>query len=252
MSLECPNKHKNRLDIWRELANFRHPPLARAILFPGGARHELDVVFGKGYRPENLYLVEYKPAVWANLTRRSVGKPMPPKENQLHRMLSLAGAELATRGVRLDVAHLDFCSNVEGHRLLTSELLKFLKAGVMAPESLLAVSWLRGREHNVEDIEADGYTFGLSNGRTSEAGQLFLRMTAVDRGRVRPIHRSVYEALGVEIGVLRFGAYQNTKTRNPMLWAIFHLVQKKIEPSSAPTPMRSLSRQWIPEQLRQT
>ena len=249
MGLECPNKHAARLQIWAELTRFRHPPLTRVLLMPGGGRYELDTVFARGYRPEAVFLVEYKAAVWANLTRRSVDKTMPPKGNQLHMMLSEAGAEIVRQGLHLDVAHLDFCSNVEGHRLLTNELLKFLKSGVMAAESLIAVSWLRGREHNLQDIESDGHTLGLAGGRQSDAGQGFVRMSAADRGRVYPIHKAFYEALGSEIGVVKFGAYQNTRTRNPMLWAVFHLKHQP-KPETISTAMRSLTKAWVPPQER--
>lgn len=250
MQLECPNKHAARLQIWAELTRFRHPSLTRVLLMPGGARHELDVVSAKGYKFESsVFLVEYKPAVWANLTRRSVGKPMPPKDYQLHMLLSEAGSELVRKGIRIDVAHLDFCSNVEGHRLMTSELMKFLKSGAMATESLIAISWLRGREHYLRDIEADGHTLGVAEGHQSDAGQGFLRMSAADRGRVYPIHKAFYEALGSEIGVVKFGAYQNTRTRNPMLWAVFHLKQQP-KPDAPSSAMRSLSKAWIPPQER--
>lgn len=250
--LECPNKHTARLQIWAELTRFRHPPLTRVLLMPGATRYELDLVFAKGYKFESsVFLVEYNPAVWANLTRRSVGKSMPPKENQLHMLLSEAGIELVRRGIHLDVVHLDFCSNVEGHRLMTTELLKFLKSGVMAAESLIAISWLKGREHYLRDIEADGHTIGLSGGHQSDAGQGFLRMSVADRGRVYPVHKAFYEALGVEIGVVKFGSYQNTRTRNPMLWAIFHLKQQP-KPEAVTTAMRSLTKTWIPPQERAT
>jgi hypothetical protein len=125
---------------------------------PGSTYCETEVVFNLGFRPQNVYLVEKNPATLANFTRRCVGKPVPPRENILRMLLSEAGTRLRSRGVRLDVAHLDFCENVESDKTMIAESRAFIRSGVFAERAMLAVTWQRGREHDVQRLASLGVT----------------------------------------------------------------------------------------------
>lgn len=211
------NKHKSRLEIWRELSKFKPPIKSRCLLLPGGHRHEIDVVLSALYPPENVYLVERNAAVLANFTRRCVGKVVPPRTNIKRMLLSQAGEQLAKSGVELDVAHLDFCSNVEGDKLMIQEIKTFIKSEVMARDSMLAITWLAGREHDVARIGGNGASIkAVGEPLTVET---FNGMSFHDRGR---LHR-IYEAFDTSVTIQKLGRYRNANTYNPMMWGIFRV-----------------------------
>lgn len=209
------NKQRARETIWRVLAHSKHPPLAVALMLPGSERFEIETALARGFKLEQLYLVERSAAVLANLTRRSRDRPLPPKANILRMPLSQAAEILLKRKVRIDVAHLDFCSHCEAEDMI-EETRAFVQSGVMADRSLLAVTILAGREHAIDTIKGGGIGFTVEyydeQGRA--IADAFGRLSLGDRGRLR----RVWEAVGTRITIRQIGRYHNKRTNNPMLW----------------------------------
>jgi hypothetical protein len=135
---------KGRIPIWRTLLlGYRG---GDALLFPEKTRKELDVVLVSGVQPEHIYAVDKSAAVIATFTRTLSA----PERAAIHRrgaMASDACSEWAKEGVRLEVAHFDFCANVEGYfdGSVRQELETIARSGIIN-NARIAVTILKGRE----------------------------------------------------------------------------------------------------------
>ena len=219
-------KQKSRLDIWNELSSFRSVRVANILILPGSSRHELNVLIDLGYVPSNIYLVEKNPATLANLTRRCKNLPTPPRRNIFRMYLSEAATKIAERGIRLDVAHLDFCQNVDSEKTMIDEARQFIRSRVMADHSLLAITWQRGRENEIDRLASLGITVHAVSYGSSPAAQSFQAMSIQDRGRLR----KVYETFDTNVWIRKIGSYQNRVSRTHMSWAIFELQKASTQP----------------------
>lgn len=245
----CPNKQHARETIWQTLAAFKPPPRSRALLLPGPTRYELDVVLAQRFATENIWLVEKRPAIQANFTRRARTSVVPPKDHILRMLVSDAASHLVERRIAIDVAHLDFCTNCTREEMI-NETKSFIRA--LADDSLLAITWLRGREHQFYELQIRGLGFGIlyADPRCA-AATTFSQFSSADRGRFQRVHEALrpWETSGATVTIRQVGHYQNTITHNPMFWVIYHIIKGV---ASQPTPIseprrveyRSGTRRW--------
>lgn len=129
---------------------------AQALLLPSSEGTEIEVALAHGFREENLFAVDWDLRVVLSLQERF------PKIHVYGVPLAQALHEMAMQRVRLDVANFDLCGPV-GDELLPT-LRYAAGAGVLAPGALLAVTVLRGREHEwaiqrVRDLQKDEGAF---------------------------------------------------------------------------------------------
>jgi hypothetical protein len=114
-----------------------HTVDANALLMPSSEGEEIEVALDKGFRAENLHVVDRNPAIVANLKRRY------PTINTYGVTVERAGERIRDLKVQLSVANLDLCGTFDSSATTISA---FLKSGCMAPRSRIAVTGLRGRE----------------------------------------------------------------------------------------------------------
>lgn len=234
----CPNKQKAREAIWREFYRHKQSSLAKALMLPGSKPIEYQVALSKGFKPENIYLVEKNLAVLANFTRRA-RETSPPRQNIFRTMLSEASRILADRNVRLDFAHLDFCANCDSNEML-SETKLFFKSGVMKDDGLVAISWMLGREQEIDQLAHNGNGLNLY---TPQADSPLLKHLASIRPTDRGRYAKVYEAIGTRVDILAMGSYFNTASGSNMMFGIFQVTPTPV-PRSELELLRSGTRQW--------
>jgi hypothetical protein len=114
----------------------------RALFLPSSQRDELDSLLGLGFAPSNLIAVEQSPQILANFTRR-----LSPNEHasliRYRSKLSDAAVDLRRLGISVDAANLDFCYTI---RKAAPEIIAFLKAGILDPQSIVAIQVFGGRD----------------------------------------------------------------------------------------------------------
>lgn len=239
----CPNKARSRELIWSCLAQFKPPQAASTLILTGPKRYELDLLLQKRFDQNRIYLVEENVATFANFIRQCRDRPTPPRVNMLRMKLSQAAAVLLERGITIDLAHLDFCTTCVRKETI-AEIQAFVRSGVMADPGVLAVSVLRGREPDLEDLSDSGEFFSVKTMTTS--------LSAQDRGRVRKI----YEAIGLDVELVQFGQYYNTRTRNPMQWIICKITASSARPKiigkESDGVYASITRRWTVHQEKTT
>lgn len=221
------NKQACREQIWRIIARETHPPLARVLHFPGTARHELDVMLSRGFRPENIFMVEKNPAVKAIFTRRARDRILPPPSNFYRMLLSEASEKLSQRGICLDAAHLDFCANCTSNEMF-SEIKQFYQSGICKENALVAITILTGREHDIDFIRGTGIANKVTDQDSTRVTR-FNQFSTAERGRIYRI----WQTLGVKMTLMEFGKYLNMRTHNPMIWTVFRINRL---PTNKPTP----------------
>ena len=186
---------------------------------PGSKRYELDVALSRGFSPEYTYLIEKNPATLANLTR--LAGVLPPKQNRYRVLVSEAVRRMEETGIRLDCLHLDFCSHCESKEVLP-EIRAVFRSDILAPNALVAITWLAAREPKSHDVFRAGLAFEILSQEPSRLTQPFHTMTARDRGR----HVRIYEAVGADVAILQTGRYTNSQTHQQIFFGVFQATKR--------------------------
>lgn len=219
------NKRQYRRNVWNTLAGFCDPPrYSRALLMPSSEGDEVEVALSKGFRLDNLHLVDDNPAIAAHLKRRF------PLATTYGVRVGRAAERMAKRGITLDAANLDLCACLN-ERMLTEECRRFTASGVME-RGLIALTLLRGREKAIfreitarREAEFLCPTDHLFPGEIRPFGDVAASCLGNDRGRVV----LAMEALAGHPDLLqapyrcflcRYGTYRSTAGTQSMLWAV--------------------------------
>jgi hypothetical protein len=131
------NKRQYRRAVWRQFAE--HSPVPRGdaicVLMPSLEGDEIEVALSKGFREQNLHVVDREPAIVATLKRR-------------YRRINTHGIDIARMAERLPAgsvhcANLDLCGSASDR--MADTLRAF--ACVLGQGAIVSVTMLRGREH---------------------------------------------------------------------------------------------------------
>lgn len=141
----CEQKQsESRTPIWRTLLSTYQG--GNILIFPEKNRKELDILFSVGVKSECVFAVDKSPAIIATFARTLTG---PERKNIRRRgaLASAACASWAKEQVKLEAAHFDFCSNVEGYYdgSVRQELESIARCGII-DNARIAVTVLKGRE----------------------------------------------------------------------------------------------------------
>ncbi len=212
---EFSQKRNYRRCVWalsaRQLGSRR--AAAHALLMPSSEGTEIEVALSKGFREENLHIVDENPAIVANLKRRF------PRINTYGVTVARAIERIGSRGIKLSCANFDLCGCIGKPVVL--ELIQALSGDLWCHDgAVVAITILRGREHPkwFDILKSDECGAGDS-----------------DLGRVRFLRALITrEAVSGVVGVpadqwllnsveqLRLETYRSgTQT---MLWAAFAII----------------------------
>lgn len=203
-------KRQYRRDVWAAFKRVCWVPRAEAqcLLMPSSEGKEIDVALACGFREEHLHVVDRNPAIVAHLKRRY------PKLQTYGTDLKAAGWRIADKGIRLHLANLDLCGCVGPTHF--EEICYFCQSGALANGASVAVTALRGREQNANDLRDRG----------SRALQVVLSgegmppwMTDMDRGRVSEIVSAIRMAFGARAWIRQAGRYMSASGQT-MLWVV--------------------------------
>lgn len=198
----CDQKQeKARIPIWDCLLSGYTGGLI--LLMPEKNRKELDILLAHGVVPEDVLAVDKSAAVLATFTRQVLS----PHERAVIRrrgaLVSQACEEWAQEGIRLALAHFDFCGNLDQYSYGTvrAEIEAIARSGII-DNAHIAVTFERGRE---------------ANPVTKKFDRLGLLTTALSNGL----------RAGVVIKRIKAGRYQNGPS--PMQWVIFEISSRRIQ-----------------------
>lgn len=211
------NKRQYRRTIW---SRFRKHcvgrlHLAQALLMPSLEGDEIDVALNKGFREENLHVVDRNPAIVATLKRRY------PKIQTYGVELERAVARMADRGVTLDVANLDLCGQV------SLPLLQAVDAvahdGAMNPGGLVAVTMLRGRESGLAGVSMAAHVRDWSTVQRN-ADPVLSALTLQDCWRLGKVQRALCAGDLWDAGIVATGRYKSVAGSQTMIWGVYQLM----------------------------
>lgn len=190
---------------------------AQALLMPSSEGTEIDVALRNGFREYNLHVVDHNTAIVATLKRKY------PRIQTYGVSLVKAFSRMQEAGIRLDVANLDLCSNVNAHML--EDLMDVAQTGVLGHGSLAAVTMLRGREADLFAFQQWAQKvvdhFGEEGQKTDND---LSRLIAV--AGALALHTHVATSLG------RHGTYRSTAGTQTMLWGLV-IFKNRPEPYTA-------------------
>lgn len=224
-------KARYRAAIWAVFREDCQSTLAtaQALLLPSVEGTEIEVALAHGFREENLHVVDWNLKIVVALKERF------PAINIYGCSLAQAMHQMAVEKVRLDVANFDLCGPV-GDELLPT--LRFAAASsVIAPGGLLAITVLRGREHEwaiqrVRDLQDDD---GAFRRRLRKQGLELPMYASPDCWRLLELRLALSTfSIGAEPDLdpttrqPRSGMY--TSGPQSMLWAIFRM--QLLEPTA--------------------
>lgn len=136
------NKRQYRRTIWKRFRE--HCGTARStvqcLLMPSIEGHEIEVAMANGFREANLHVVDRNAAIVAHLKRRF------PQIHTYGVELSEACRRMCREGVPIGVANFDLCSNIGSGPMKSLARVGVGLRGICGPDTLVAVSILRGRE----------------------------------------------------------------------------------------------------------
>lgn len=151
-------KDRYRAAIWAAFRDECQPFLAhaQAVLLPSSEGTEIEVALAHGFREGNLHVVDWNLKVVLALKERF------PAIQIYGCSLAEAMHQMAMDRTQIHVANFDLCGPV-GNELLPT-LQYSAASGVIAPGGLIAITILRGREHEwaiqrVRDLQRDEGAF---------------------------------------------------------------------------------------------
>ena len=186
------NKRHYRRIVWNTFAETCPVPRAeaKALLMPSLEGDEIDIALSKGFRERNIYIVDRNPAIVAVLKRRyplvtAIGLPLsrireriPP--NTIH------------------VANFDLCGCVSD--TLSRTLNRAAK--ILADESIVAVTTLRGREPDLtaikELVAAHDVVYSTDNKSDGDVARIIsveAALTYGDRFYHTPLRHHIYKSV---------------------------------------------------------
>lgn len=176
---------------------------SHALLMPSAEGDEIDVALSKGFREENLHVVDRNPAIVAHLKRRY------PKVNTYGVEIGRAAQRISENGVWLSVANLDLCGQVSDKQART--LSSFAVWAPMEHHGLVAVTALRGRESrgafNLLKTQKEKYR---------ESSLDDVRLSYMGAGL--SLHNC-----GTKAVLVCEGKYKSTAGNQTMLWGCFRI-----------------------------
>jgi hypothetical protein len=204
---------------------------------PGLNGEEVNVATGRGFSQANLCAVDRNPAVVATLKKRF------PLLRTYGVDAGRAAERIAAQGLKVQYAHLDFCSPVGLNA--TKELAAIGGSGCLDHLALVAINSLRGRER-------DGLVANWRSGIETTADQLgetfrpwharpaphpFFAAKGTDEARLSVLATALAgvligrNAYGQPVSIrsryvpfpIRFGIYQSNAGTQTMLWAIYQV-----------------------------
>lgn len=196
------NQHKHeeaRVPIWSLLSKSYKG--GNVLFLPEKTRTELDVILSQGIESDKLFAVDKSPAVIATFTRTLSATE---RGNITRRgvLVSDACKGWTKQGLKFEIAHLDFCGNVEGWNEGSprQELEEIARTGVI-DNCRIAVTVLKGRE---------------TRATTKQFNRVSLLAGALNKGlSFRGSH---------SVKLLDSRSYQNGPS--PMLWVAFEIKEK--------------------------
>lgn len=215
-----------RTRLWRALAGAMRDPLIRVprphaanvAMLPSKEGLEIAVAKKHGIVEGNIHAIDYNPAIVATLKRKY------RHINTYGVSVGAAFERMARSGTTIHVANLDFCGNLSDK--LMSEVRAVLLSGALAPESLVAITLLRGRESR------SMYDIMMSLVDTAEMGNIagalvrnYEKLTPADSAR-----------LGAIILDLHFGGWGlpaipycdiYSSGASTMLWVVLHIIHRE-------------------------
>lgn len=224
---DFPSKRAYRRNIWATFKRQFGGQVAgrQMALMPSIEGDEIEVALSKGFREENLHVIDFNPAIVASLKRRY------PRLHTYGVPVRRAIIRMAEAGTRLDGFNLDLCSNLSREVRATLFVLSFSR--IMTNESVVAVSLLRGRELGVTGVMLDELAEASNN--TPWRHELEQRYGASlipsDMGRISLTVESLTGNMPrrpdmppvLRPYLLRIGKYKSTAGRQTMLWQMFNL-----------------------------
>jgi hypothetical protein len=140
------NKRQYRRTVWADASRFLRSRRnsAQVLLMPSIEGDEIDVAQSKGFRQQNMHVVDKNPAIVAHLKRRY------PLINTYGRDIVAALKLMGDRGVLLDFVNLDLCSTIESIKPKLYEI-----GSMFTPFSLhhkIYITIQRGREKNLDSM----------------------------------------------------------------------------------------------------
>jgi hypothetical protein len=115
----------------------------KLLFLPANHDEEIKVALKVGFKEENMYAVDDNPAMLATVKWRKDY----PKINVIGARLGRAFERLKEKGIKIDAANLDLCTNLQ---LWMFEDLSYFVENVMSEECALGITLLKGRESSSE------------------------------------------------------------------------------------------------------
>jgi hypothetical protein len=135
---DFPAKSEYREQIWQTFVeHIPDPTQAQVAFFPGPEGLEIPVALKYGFKLENLHAIEAEKIEMPWRTEF-------PAVNFYPSLASKAFRQMKSRGIVLDAANLDFCSNLSTPLLAEARAIK--NTLVLSPSGVVAITLLRGRE----------------------------------------------------------------------------------------------------------
>jgi hypothetical protein len=231
-------KHYRR-DIWSTFRKFTGTDThsARALLLPSLEGDEIDVALSKGFREENLHIVDRNPAIVATLKRRypCINTYGVEIERAVRRFADeetcgygFAGEEQRDYPT-FDVANLDLCANVNAR---TAAGISAMASLGVFDGAMVSVTMLRGRE------KPSLFAGIEKRGKQSDTMMRLLRACCGDHkfndndyGRLDFFHYALTTAVSWDGSRLATGArlalpmradiYRSAAGTQTMMWAMF-------------------------------
>lgn len=138
------SKNQYRRNVWAAFKrNVTAPALCNTLLMPSIEGKEIEIAMAAGFRQERMHVVDNNPAIVATLKRRY------PKITTYGVDLVTAAARMVKAGVRIHCANFDLCGTAQSN----GSTVEAVRATGLLPFGLWSVSFARGREGNIADVE---------------------------------------------------------------------------------------------------
>lgn len=217
-----------RRDLWSCVMGASRSKVNDVAIMPGDNGLEIGVLRSMGVPVDGIHLIDENAAIVATHRRK-----IPDLGGTYGVTVARAFERMAQEGVRLDAAHLDYCSNASDR--VAAELAHVGRSGVIRPGGAVAITILRGRErgqvqerfdaaHALDEIRAEHDDSYLPDpvGWHSELDGLEPTWRDLYRGAWagRQLKNGL-EGLGLNAVAIRHGAYRSGVRAHTMYWVIF-------------------------------
>lgn len=219
------NKGQYRRNVWATFrAAARRQGWARSacdvLLMPSIEGKEIEVAEAAGFSRYRMHVVDENPAIVAVLQRRY------PGINTYGVTVARAAKRLATNGIKLKFANLDFCGQVAPR--LSHELFCFASAGCLDDSlAYMAVTMLRGRENQgTQDYLCAAMGESLRGRLNGKWRDVLSKLSEWDTRRVLFIGSHLAYRGGdhlVSTVPIRCESYRSTAGTQTMLWSVWQV-----------------------------